>query len=110
MNISEFVNEIEKILDDKKAVDVKILSIKGKPVIADYFIIATGTSTTHVNALADEVEFQMKQRGVRLNNREGKSSNTWILLDYGDVVVHVFLPESREYYNIEKLWGSVKNE
>ncbi len=94
----------------KKAVDIKILNIKGKSVIADYFVIATGTSTTHVNALADEVEFQMKQRGLRFNSREGKASNTWILLDYGNIIVHIFSPESRKYYNIEKLWGSRNNE
>lgn len=72
--------------------------------IADYFVIATGTSSTHVKALADEVEAQLDEAGISVSHVEGYRSNSWILLDYVDVVVHVFSDEAREYYDLERLW------
>ena len=93
-----------KALDSKKALDIKVIKIKDISAIADYFVIATGTSSTHVKALADEVEAQLDEAGIRVSHVEGYRSNSWILLDYVDVVVHVFSDEAREYYDLERLW------
>ena len=74
-------------------------------MLADYFVIATGTSSTHVKALADEVEFQLKERhSIATEHTEGYRSNSWILLDYGNVIVHVFTEESRAFYDLDRLW------
>lgn len=80
-----------KALDSKKALDIKVIKIQDISAIADYFVIATGTSSTHVKALADEVEAQLDEAGISVSHVEGYRSNSWILLDYVDVVVHVFL-------------------
>ncbi len=73
-------------------------------MLADYFVIATGTSTTHVKSLADEVEFKLKESGCEPAHTEGYRSNSWILLDYLGVVVHVFTPEARTFYDLDRLW------
>lgn len=93
-----------KALDSKKAVEITALEIGSLTVVADYFVIAAGTSNTQVRALADEVEYQMKLEGIEPRQIEGKATG-WILLDYHDVVIHVFLQNQREYYNLEKLWA-----
>ena len=93
-----------KALDSKKALDIKVIKIQDISAIADYFVIATGTSSTHVKALADEVEAQLDEAGISVSHVEGYRSNFWILLDYVDVVVHVFSDEAREYYDLERLW------
>ena len=93
-----------KALDSKKALDIKVTKIQDISAIADYFVIATGTSSTHVKALADEVEAQLDEAGISVSHVEGYRSNSWILLDYVDVVVHVFSDEAREYYDLERLW------
>lgn len=93
-----------KALDSKKALDIKVIKIQDISAIADYFVIATGTSSTHVNALADDVEAQLDEAGISVSHVEGYRSNSWILLDYVDVVVHVFSDEAREYYDLERLW------
>lgn len=93
-----------KALDSKKALDIKVIKIQDISAIADYFVIATGTSSTHVKALADEVEAQLDESGISVSHVEGYRSNSWILLDYVDVVVHVFSDEAREYYDLERLW------
>ena len=93
-----------KILDKKKAIDIIGIETKELTVMSDYFIIASGTSNTHVRALADEVDDEMKKLGVEVDHIEGRATG-WILLDYNDVLVHVFQPESRQYYNIERLWN-----
>lgn len=97
--------EIAKILDSGKAQDVKILYVSKQTVIADYFVIAEGTSTTQVNALADEVRFKMAQKDIRPLRIEGENSGSWVLLDYASVIVHVFLNSQRDFYKIEKLWA-----
>ena len=89
-----------KALDSKKALDIKVIKIQDISAIADYFVIATGTSSTHVKALADEVEAQLDEAGISVSHVEGYRSNSWILLDYVDVVVHVFSDEAREYYDL----------
>lgn len=93
-----------KAIDSKKALDIKVIKIQDISAIADYFVIATGTSSTHVKALADEVEAQLDEAGISVSHVEGYRSNSWILLDYVDVVVHVFSDEAREYYDLERLW------
>lgn len=97
---------IASLLDKKKARDVKILRVTEKTVIADYFVIAGGTSSTQVKALADEVEYQIGVNdGIKPANVEGRGTGGWILLDYENVLVHVFDPKMREFYNLEKLWA-----
>ena len=97
---------IASLLDKKKARDVKILRVTEKTVIADYFVIAGGTSSTQVKALADEVEYQIGVNdGIKPVNVEGRGTGGWVLLDYENVLVHVFDPKMREFYNLEKLWA-----
>ena len=97
--------EIAKILDKKKAVDVRVLKVKSLTVLTDYFVIASGTSTTQVGALADEVEYELSQKGIEPYTTEGFDSKNWVLLDYSSVIVHVFVPNSRAYYDLEHLWA-----
>ncbi len=104
MTSLEKAKNIAKILDKKKAIDIIGIETKELTVMSDYFIIASGTSNTHVRALADEVDDEMKKLGVEVDHIEGRATG-WILLDYNDVLVHVFQPESRQYYNIERLWN-----
>lgn len=103
----ELVKKIAKVLDDKKAIDIKAIQITELTIVADYFVIANGTSNTHVKALANEVEYELSQAGIEPAHIEGRATG-WILLDYSDVVVHIFLGESREYYNLERMWGDAK--
>lgn len=93
-----------KALDSKKAVEISALEVGSLTIVADYFVIAAGTSNTQVRALADEVEYQLGLQGIEPRQIEGKATG-WILLDYYDVVIHVFLQDQREYYNLEKLWA-----
>lgn len=104
MTSLEKAKNIAKILDKKKAIDIIGIETKELTVMSDYFIIASGTSNTHVRALADEVDDEMKKLGVEVDHIEGRATG-WILLDYNDVLVHVFQPESRQYYNIERIWN-----
>ena len=104
MTSLETAKMADKALDSKKALDIKVIKIQDISAIADYFVIATGTSSTHVKALADEVEAQLDEAGISVSHVEGYRSNSWILLDYVDVVVHVFSDEAREYYDLERLW------
>lgn len=102
----QLAEHIASLLDKKKARDVKILRVTEKTVIADYFVIAGGTSSTQVKALADEVEYQIGVNdGIKPVNVEGRGTGGWILLDYENVLVHVFDPKMREFYNLEKLWA-----
>ena len=103
METNMTVEKIVKVLDNKKAEEIKVIKISELTVMSDYFIIANGTSNTHVRALAEEVEAELSAAGVEPRNIEGRSTG-WILLDYNDVVVHVFTPRDREYYNLERLW------
>lgn len=97
--------EIAAILDEKKAKDIKIINVNQKTVIADYFVIAGGSSRTQVNSLADEVEYKLGLRGIDPLRVEGRGDGSWVLLDFDSVLVHVFGKESREFYKLEKLWA-----
>ena len=94
-----------KALDEKKAKDIKILYVNEQTIIADYFVIAQGNSRTQVNALADEVEYKLGLEGIQPTKIEGRGQGTWVLLDFDSVLVHVFNPQSRAFYNLEKLWA-----
>lgn len=106
----EFADAVAAVLDDKKGRDITILKVADKTDIADYFVIANGTSSTHVKTLADEVEYQIGLRNVKPISYEGKGNNSWILIDYGYVVVHVFSREAREFYNLDKLYREKSKE
>ena len=93
-----------KALCERKGIDIKLIKISDISSIADYFVIAAGSSNTHVKSLADNVEFRLDNEGISVSHIEGYRSDSWILLDYVDVVVHVFSEEAREYYNLERLW------
>ena len=99
----DIVKMAVKALDDKKANNIEVIKIDELTIVADYFIIATANSNTHVRALADEVEYQLEEAGIMPDHIEGRSTG-WVLLEYAGVVVHVFLEESRNYYNLERLW------
>ena len=94
-----------KALEDKKAKDVKILRTAEQTVIADYFVICNGTSSTHVKALVDEVDKQLSLAGEPPVRREGLRSDIWVQMDFGCVLVHVFTDEARKFYNLERLWS-----
>lgn len=98
-----------RALDSKKAVNIEARRIGELTILADHFIIATGTSSTHVRALADEVEFKLHEAGFEPRQIEGYSTG-WILLDYSDVVIHVFSPDQRELYSLDKLWADAEVE
>lgn len=104
LTAAEVAKAAVRALDSKKALDIKVIGIRDLSILADYFVIATGTSSTHVKALADEVEYQLKEAGEAPGHVEGYRSNTWILLDYHNVIVHVFLEETRDFYDLERLW------
>ena len=95
---------IETFLDNKKGRDIKILHVEDVTSIADYFVVCTATSNTHVKALSDEVEYQLERRGVNAYHIEGRDNNSWVVLDYCNVLVHIFNREAREFYNLDKLY------
>ena len=105
MTTEQMLKVAVNALSSKKAVDIKVLKIEKLTIVADYFIICNGTSVTQIKALADEVEFRLEQAGTRVLHREGYGSGSWVLLDYGPLIVHIFHPNSREFYNLEKLWA-----
>ncbi len=109
MNAYEQAVMAAKAIDSKKGLDIQVIEIGDISVLADYMVIATGTSSTHVKALADEVEYQLDKNGVSVSHIEGYRSNSWILLDYIDVIVHVFSDEAREFYDLDRLWQDGKS-
>jgi len=92
-------------LDKHKAEDIKVIGVTELTSIADYFVIASGTSSTHVKSLAEEVEFQFKEKGVAPIRTEGFNTQNWFILDYANVIVHVFSPDARDYYDLDHLWA-----
>ena len=97
-----------KALDDRKGVDIALLEIAEVTTLADHFLICTGTSSTHVKSLCDSVEEALDNAGEPALRREGHRGGTWVLLDYGCLVVHVFTEETRQFYDLERLWGDAK--
>ena len=107
-SIFEAVKVAYKALEDKFAMDIKVLDIKKISSVADYFIIASASNPNQLRAMTDEVDEQLYKVGFRLNHSEGVQSKSWILLDFGNIVVHLFNKEDRDFYNLERLWGDAK--
>lgn len=105
MNSYEKTCVAVKALDSKKARDITVLKIEDLTVISDYFVIATASSSTQLRALSDEVDFVLGEAGIAPLHKEGDAQSPWILLDYGDIVVHLFLEDSRMFYSLERLWS-----
>lgn len=101
---------IEKALDDKKASNIEVLDVAEQTSLAEYFVIASCQSTVQVRACVDEVEEKMEEAGFAVNHKEGYRGGNWILMDYGDIIVHVMQQEMREFYDIERLWDDVSND
>ena len=104
----EIAVAVTKALDEKKGMDIKLLKIDRVSSLADYFLICTGTSNTHVKTLCDYAEYAMEQLGEPMLGREGHRGNSWELLDFGSVVVHVFTDEARKFYALERLWADAE--
>ena len=105
MTDKEKLELIIKSLDAKRGEDIQAIKIGDLTILADYFVIANGTSTTHTKTLADEVEYQLSQTGTEPARKEGHNGSNWIVLDYSDIIVHVFYKETREFYQLERLWA-----
>ena len=108
LTAKEVAIHVTKALDEKKGLDIKLLKIDKVSSLADYFLICTGTSNTHVKTLCDYAEYAMEQLGEPMLGREGHRGNAWELLDYGSIVVHVFTQEAREFYSLERLWADAE--
>ena len=108
LTATEVALNVTKALDEKKGMDIKLLRIEKVSSLADYFLICTGTSNTHVKTLCDYAEYSMEQMGETMLGREGHRGNAWELLDYGSVVVHVFTEEARRFYDLERLWADAE--
>ena len=105
----EIAYEVTKALDAKKGLDIKLLKIDQVSSLADYFLICTGTSNTHVKTLCDYAEYTLENLGEHMLGREGHRGNAWELLDYGSIVVHVFTEEARKFYDLERLWADAES-
>lgn len=103
------LEKITQILDDKKAIDIKTLDTRSKTTLADYFVVATGTSSVHVKSLCDNIEEKLKEIKIAPRKIEGYETRTWILMDYNDIIVNIFTPEERANYNLEELWEKAQN-
>ena len=108
LSAKEVALAVTKALDEKKGIDIKLLKIDKVSSLADYFLICTGTSNTHVRTLCDFAEYTLEQLGEPMLGREGHRGNSWELLDYGTIVVHVFTEEAREFYALERLWADAE--
>ena len=105
MKSIELVKFAYGLLDTKKATDIAVLDIRKLSSLGDYFVVASGTSTIHVKALAGELENKLSEQGIEPRRIEGEKSAVWILLDYNDVIIHIFNHETRDFYCLERLWG-----
>jgi ribosome-associated protein len=108
LSAKEVAFQVTKALDEKKGMDIKLLKIDQVSTLADYFLICTGTSSTHVKTLCDYAEYTLEQLGEPMLGREGHRGNSWELLDFGTIVVHVFTDEARKFYDLERLWADAE--
>ncbi|CAM2067692.1 ribosome silencing factor [Sulfidibacter corallicola] len=108
MHTEELLQFVISIAEEFKAVDLKTLHITEKCSFTDYFVIMTGTSTTHIQSIAEEITLRCKKAGHRPTDVEGMSKGEWTLIDFGDVVVHIFSAEKREFYNLEEIWKQIE--
>ena len=105
MKIIDIKKNIEKILDNNKASNITSIDLKNKSYIADYMIIASGTSSRHLQALSEILLIELKKIGLEKCRIEGRESNDWKLVDANDIIIHIFHPEKREFYDLEKMWS-----
>ena len=108
MTIEEMSQAVCKAASDKKARDIVVMDMRELSPSTDYFVVCSANTATQVRAIADSIEEQLQEAGVDLFHKEGYREGEWVLLDYGDVVAHVFMQEAREYYALEQLWGDAK--
>jgi len=99
---------IVDLAEEKKASNIVLLDIQKVSILADYFVICSGNSERQVKAISKEIEDKMEENDIRVYHREGADQGRWVLLDYGDVIVHIFTPSEREYYRLEKLWAGAQ--
>ena len=105
--ISQLKNEIESILSDNKASEITSINLKNKTTIADFMIVASGNSSRHIQALSEILLDQLEKKGINNCRLEGKNSNEWKLIDAKDIIIHIFLPEKRQFYNLERMWSEL---
>ena len=105
--INQLKNEIEDILSDNKALEVKSIDLKDKTSIADFMIIASGNSSRHIQALSEIIFNYLQKKGINNCRIEGKDSNEWKLIDGRDIIIHIFHPEKRKFYNLENMWSEL---
>ena len=108
LSAKEVALAVTKALDEKKGMDIKLLKIDKVSSLADYFVICTGTVNTHVKTLCDFAEYTLEELGEKMLGREGHRGNSWELLDFGSVVVHVFTDDARKFYDLERLWADAE--
>lgn len=110
MNSKDLAGKITKLIFNKKGYDVKILDLMNLASFADYFVICSADSDTQVKAIADEIDNELRDEGIKFWHKEGYKALSWVLMDYVDVVVHIFKKDAREFYKLEKLWGDAPTE
>jgi ribosome-associated protein len=110
LNSKNLADKITGLIFNKKGYDVKILDLKKLATFADYFVICSADSDTQVKAIADEVDKELRDEGIKYWHKEGYKALNWVLIDYVDVVVHIFKKDAREFYKLEKLWGDARVE
>lgn len=104
MEAEALKNKVVEILDNKNGGDIAVIDMGQKSSVTDFFVIATGKNTTHVKALAEELEEKLEPEGVFVKRKEGINDARWVVLDYGEVIVHIFNSDTRDFYCLEKLW------
>ena len=110
MEAKEMARKIAALADAKKGKDILILNMQNLSFLTDYFVIVSAGNTTLVKAIADEIDDKMAEAGVPCKHKEGYGEGRWVLVDFGDVIVHVFLEEERDFYNLEQLWADAPSE
>ena len=110
MQGEKIVEIVVDALEDIKAVDIKTIDVKGQSNVTDYMVIASGTSRRHVKASAENVLMALKKNGLQPKGTEGSDAAEWVLVDMGDVVVHVMMPDTRDFYDLEKLWQPLPDD
>lgn len=108
LNPAQLAKAAADVASDKKAADVLLLDIHDLTTIADYFVICTGNNPRQIQAIADTLDEELRKQGARVIYREGLAESGWVLLDFGDIIVHIFGPKEREYYRLERLWSEAK--
>jgi ribosome-associated protein len=108
MDTMELAKIAKEAIEDKKGMDIKVLDLRGLSNITDFFVIASGSNSNQLRAMADMVEEKLFKAGLRLHHSEGYSGGVWILLDFGNIIVHLFNKEERDFYSLDRVWGDAK--